>query len=247
MLPLAWRLRSRVLFVVAVLGTSVAAGVAAGNETSEGSAVVATFLAAAAALLAWPLAFAPGGTGADLGRMARPLGMAGFAVLAYACSFHETAGEFAYGNLEGESTMWWLAAGPLLVAGAAFLVEGARREGVGALRSRNAATAAALAGVLLLLAAMAAPEETVLLAIAGNLALAAPAVAALLVSVRDLERGPFWGGVLVLVLLVVTRFLEFDTNLGIKAAVFTASGLAVILGGLAFEKRLRAREGHRGA
>ena len=88
---------------------------------------------------------------------------------------------------------------------------------------------------------MCAPRQTAFMPIAGNVALAVPAIVGVASSVRELERGGFWVSTLTLGLLVVTRFFEYDTNLGVKAAAFVGSGVAVILVGVAFEKRLRAQ------
>ena len=52
------------------------------------------------------------------------------------------------------------------------------------------------------------------------------------------ERWKFWAGVAAIVLTIVTRFLEYDTNLLTKAAVFILLGLAVFYAGSRFEKRL---------
>jgi hypothetical protein len=42
--------------------------------------------------------------------------------------------------------------------------------------------------------------------------------------------------------LVVTRFFEFDTNLGVKAAAFAAAGVAVIMVGVEASTALGRRE-----
>jgi hypothetical protein len=47
--------------------------------------------------------------------------------------------------------------------------------------------------------------------------------------------------VLLLVLLVVSRFFEYESNLMWKAAAFLACGLGIIGGGLKFESYLRRR------
>ena len=46
------------------------------------------------------------------------------------------------------------------------------------------------------------------------------------------------------VLLIITRFLEYDTSLLLKSAAFTLCGLAMITAGVAYEKYLARKEAH---
>jgi len=270
-LPLAWRLRSRWLFLAAATAVTASLAVAAGLETSEGAAVFAALLCAAAALVAWPLAFNAGprtldagpqaldagpqaldagpqalgadeSPGARLAPVARVLGFLVFGGVAYTLSFHEAADHLSLRELDGESFRWAAAAVPVLLCAAAFVTLGGRRSAdpIATARTKSP-TLAALAGVALLVVGMAAPEDTVWLTVAGNAALALTAAVAVAASVRDLERGPFWWGTLTLALLVVSRFFEYDTNLGLKALIFAGSGVGVIVVGVLFERRLKAR------
>jgi uncharacterized membrane protein len=58
------------------------------------------------------------------------------------------------------------------------------------------------------------------------------------------ERGWFWLGVLGLTFQVFARFMEYDTDLLAKSAVFTIWGILLLVAGWQFERRLarRARE-----
>jgi hypothetical protein len=69
------------------------------------------------------------------------------------------------------------------------------------------------------------------------------ALAATLVwAARDLEdRRLFWSGVVLVGLMVVSRTLEYETGLLVKAVVFTAGGIAVIASGVMFERFLKTR------
>ena len=58
---------------------------------------------------------------------------------------------------------------------------------------------------------------------------------------RD-ERWKFWSGVAGIVVVIVTRFLEYDTNLLVKSTVFILLGLAVFFTGNRFENRRKAGE-----
>jgi general stress protein CsbA len=58
-------------------------------------------------------------------------------------------------------------------------------------------------------------------------------------SLIDERRAVFWLGSLYLVLLILSRFLEYETSLLVKSAAFLACGVAVILAGISYEKYLR--------
>ena len=60
---------------------------------------------------------------------------------------------------------------------------------------------------------------------------------------RSYERRPYWAGLGLLVLLIVSRFLEYESHLMIKAVGFMAAGAVLIYAGIKFEARLRARSG----
>ncbi len=247
-LPLAWLERSRWLFALTVLCTAFAAAVGAGEESGRGSAVFAALLAVSAPLLAWPLLPRDEAGQRNLGGVSRALGFLGVGVLAYIASFKDMGRELAFERLDGKTNHWQAGAIPLLVLAVICVAAGlARSPDPRAAVRRSAASLGGLAGIALLYVGMTGEEESLWLALAGNLALGLPAGLAVASSVRDLERGPFWVGTLALAVLVVTRFLEFDTNLGVKAAAFAGSGVAVILVGMAFERRMRARgAGHGG-
>ena len=54
------------------------------------------------------------------------------------------------------------------------------------------------------------------------------------------ERLAFWGGMILLVLQVISRTLEYDTQLLLKSVVLLLCGLGVMLAGFLFERRLRS-------
>jgi uncharacterized membrane protein len=56
------------------------------------------------------------------------------------------------------------------------------------------------------------------------------------------DRRTFWAGILFTALLITSRFLEYETSLMIKAAVFTICGIALIAAGIKFESFLRKRK-----
>jgi hypothetical protein len=59
----------------------------------------------------------------------------------------------------------------------------------------------------------------------------------------DERRIAFWAGTLFTVLLILSRFLEYDTSLLTKSAAFTICGVAMIAAGISYENHLRRKEG----
>lgn len=70
--------------------------------------------------------------------------------------------------------------------------------------------------------------------------LAALILAAIIIGVGliDERRLAFWLGSLYLVLLILSRFLEYETSLLVKSAAFLACGVTVIIAGISYEKYL---------
>jgi hypothetical protein len=60
-------------------------------------------------------------------------------------------------------------------------------------------------------------------------------------SLIDEQRLLFWLGSLYVVLLILTRFLEYETSLLVKSAAFLACGVAVIFAGVKYEQYIRRR------
>jgi hypothetical protein len=55
----------------------------------------------------------------------------------------------------------------------------------------------------------------------------------------DERRLAFWLGSLYLVLLILSRFLEYETSLLVKSVAFLACGVTVIIAGIQYEIYLR--------
>ncbi len=55
-------------------------------------------------------------------------------------------------------------------------------------------------------------------------------------SLETKRRSQFWYGLLVLVIMVASRFLEYETELTLKAAILTLCGFGIIAAGIWFEK-----------
>ena len=74
-----------------------------------------------------------------------------------------------------------------------------------------------------------------------NLAALGLAAAALWIGIVDERRSVFWAGTLFAVLLVVSRFLEFNSSLLLKSMAFITCGLTVMFAGRAYEHLLGRR------
>ena len=59
----------------------------------------------------------------------------------------------------------------------------------------------------------------------------------------EARRWFFWVGILLVASVATARFFEYTEGLLVKSLVFLAAGAAVIVGGVKFEKFLRARRG----
>ncbi|AFZ00449.1 DUF2157 domain-containing protein [Calothrix sp. PCC 6303] len=73
-----------------------------------------------------------------------------------------------------------------------------------------------------------------------NCLLATLAVGLIRQALETGKRITFWGGMLLLILQILSRMLEYETNLLLKSGVFTGCGIVVILVGLWFENHLYA-------
>lgn len=105
--------------------------------------------------------------------------------------------------------------------------------------------AATLAGVAALTLLLTLAGSDGLLTLAANLGLVVLGGVLVWTGVVREARSGYWGGVLLLALLLLTRFMEYDTGLLIKGVAFIAAGLAVLYSGAKFEGYLdRRRKSH---
>jgi uncharacterized membrane protein len=77
--------------------------------------------------------------------------------------------------------------------------------------------------------------------IAANAILALMIVLLFAASFSYEDRRIFWAAALMAALLILTRTLEYETELLIKAIIFTACGVGIIIAGVMFERFLKAR------
>lgn len=237
-LPFAYWRKSVPAFVLAALAVCVGFIVAAGVQGDVGPCMLA-MIGSGALLVGFGLMALDSDRHRPFAPAAIALGALALMVATYVFSFREVGAEcFRTYRWRPENGNWpflltLLAMGVMSVWSRAILVV------VNKLPTQPVAVATGLTVVLALLGAALriAPLFVFLL----NIAAFSVAVALIWTAVEQRWRGVFWTGLLFALLLIITRFFEYDTGLMLKSAVFLLCGLGVIYGGVQFENHLRAR------
>jgi uncharacterized membrane protein len=228
LLPLAWLVRSRVLYALTFLGVI---------------ASLCVLALALGGLLAWAAGewHRVSGVRAEFGNLTAGLGLASLAAAAYVWSFRELWRHLSNDGPHGFA--WVIPVAAAALAGLALIV---RLRGADSARGeRRSLRIGVVAATLLLGASVAlsfAGSGAALPTAGANLAALALAAVAVWSGVIDERRTAFWLGSLFAVLLVISRFLEYETSLLTKSAAFIACGLAVMLAGTSYERHLRRKE-----
>jgi uncharacterized membrane protein len=228
LVPLACIIRSRVLYAGTLLGIVIAACVIGG----DGSANQALLSLASGGLMMWTVGKLHRASAwrSEFANITSGLGLSILAATAYMWSFHDLWRTPKLILLQSLLAVVFL---PISIAATFLLL---RREpkthpwliiGVW------------VVGSLLIGASLINAE--IPFTIVTNLAALILAAVMIGVSLIDEQRAAFWLGSLYLVLLILSRFLEYETSLLIKSAAFLACGVAVILGGISYERYLRRK------
>ncbi|MBI4819653.1 MAG: DUF2157 domain-containing protein [Deltaproteobacteria bacterium] len=226
---IAARQSSRATFGILV---PLASGVLAVEvaRVTDGEGVVAAFVA----LSSIALAFAHDGSGL-LPRFAgasSAWGTIGLVLVAFPASFREVAEELSLSEVDHNQTALLWPAFLILVAVTLWV----RR--LNAARQRPRSLHGTISAVVLTLA-MLFDEPRIPMFIAANLVLFTLSIGAIISSVHELERRPFWFGMVLAAVLIGARFFEFEVGLLLKSLVFTSLGVVVIVFGIVFERRLK--------
>jgi uncharacterized membrane protein len=234
-LVLAFRSRSRVLFLLSTGGLATVLAAAAMTRPHDRSAdMLGPVLAVAAATCAFA-ALAPKGAPHRFAAAASWLGRIALLVFAYWLSFEWSAREALRG---GEWTRLWATCvvAPLVAAAALLAVANASAPGAWPRRA-EAWIATAFAAFY----AAAVPLELahIPLAVAANVAVVGIGAIQIAEGLQSRRRAPFWDGLAVVAIAACSRFFEIDSLLWLKGLGFIACGAGVIVAALLFEKRLQ--------
>ncbi|MFY9611182.1 MAG: DUF2157 domain-containing protein [Blastocatellia bacterium] len=229
LIPLAWIIPSRVLYAGTLLGIVIAAGVIAGNHGSANQTLLSM---GAGGLFMWTLGelHRAAGWRREFANITAGLGLSVLAATAYIWSFHDLWNTPKLRLMQSLLGILFLA----LSIAATFLLWRRERQThpwliIGVLVVGSLLTCASLI------------NGEISFTIITNLAALTLAAVMIGMSLIDEQRVVFWLGSLYLVLLILSRFLEYETSLLVKSAAFLACGVAVILAGISYEKYLRRK------
>ncbi|HYE74983.1 MAG TPA: hypothetical protein VEF04_16700, partial [Blastocatellia bacterium] len=243
LLPLALMLRSRVLYVMTFAGITASLAVITGEESSARFVMLAIVLGG---FLTWSIGewHRASGVLQELGNWTAGLGITALGVSAYIWSFRDLW-RIPMGNtLRSESDKWMVPVAAATLVGVVFLVRAwssKNAQGERHLLQAGLATATLLLSGCVLLS-LSSNRHYVYPVILTNLAAVILAAVAIWNGIVDERRIAFWLGSVFAVLLIISRFLEYDTSLMIKSLVFILCGLAVMLAGTTYERYLRRKE-----
>ncbi len=234
LLPLAWIICSRVLYAGTLLGIIMAACVLAGYQ---GSGRQLLFTMAAGGVFMWTLGefHRTSDWRMEFANITRVLGLWLLAVAAYVWSFHDFWDTSNFGPMR---SLWAFLFFSLAIAFSVLMWGRAKQ-------TQQLLTAGVLlAGGMLCASSLLSGNISngdFLFTVTTNLA--ALILAAIIIGVGLIEerRLAFWLGSLYLVLLILSRFLEYETSLLVKSAAFLACGVTVIIAGISYEKYLRRK------
>jgi uncharacterized membrane protein len=239
LIPLAWRVQSRVLNTLTLFGVTASLCVLAGEYGKPGRDVLPAMTAGG--LLAWAAGEAHRVTRfkKELGNAAAGGGLVTLALAAHLWSFH-WVWKLAEWR-ENSSLRWLFPTAVILLAGLGLLATSWQR--LTESQARRWPVIGTLAATLLLFGgALLSRRGQFLPTLAANIAALMIAAVAIGIGVIDERRIAFWAGALYLVLLIVSRFLEYETSLLLKSAAFIVCGAVVMFAGVAYERFLHRKE-----
>ena len=233
------RRRCVLTFTGVLIAGGAAVATAVGTDSGQEWAVFATLIALGALARGLGLQLEQRESAAALAVPA--LGLGGLVLLLpiYLLSFHDEPAETVVEHLWMAEGWSWTALLGLVYLGAAVTWFGALRHPPDGGEERKRKHLAMLAAALLVTLGIAVGNEIVL-PVTAHLALLMVAGALLWGAVADGQRLEFWSGLGLLILVIVSRLLAWDTHLMVKSAVFVLCGIGVTLGGVRFERFLKS-------
>lgn len=247
-LLLAWQLRTRVLYTATFAGLTWMLCSLAAERYSDGKYVLATMIVGGFAAWATGEFHRVKNLRPEFGNPTAALGILILGSSAYIWSFHwwwEFRDWVGRTDETRAFKLYW-ATPTVIVAVIALVLVATLIQQINASGSRKILVfGMSVASAILIVCALIGGSnrgDMVLLTISVNLAAFMIAAVAVAIGVMDERRLAFWTGTLFTVLLILSRFLEYETSLLTKSAVFTLCGVAMIVAGITYENHLRRKE-----
>ncbi len=248
-LPLCYLKKSVLLFFLVVAAAAIALitnGCVSVDE-GKGVAVVLPFPVTLAALWCYGRLHSKKGAWAAFGSAARALGALGIGGTLFFLAFYDIVH-----NLGGDtrrigdwsSAYWWALASPLILIVIPVTVAVTLDRGrVRSLAEPLLAGCAVVAAVVLCQVEFL-NDPVAWSVVAVNIIAVGLSAYGIWIGLKGYERLPYWSGLGLAVLLIMSRFFEYESHLLVKSAGFAGAGVALIVFGVLFENRLRrARKG----
>lgn len=244
---LSWQLSSRVLYTATFIGFtfSICALGAIRHQTHKG--VLLALLAGG--FLSWSVGEfqRTSNRRPEYGNLIAGMGILLLGGCAYIWSFHdwwrlrEWIGETTQAKLFSVWLIPTIITFAVAVALAVIVVRGTEIDSSRRMPMLGIFVAVALLA-LCAVSNLTSPANYALPTVLVNIAALMIAAVVISIGIMDERRIAFWAGALFLVLIVISRFLEYDTSLLVKSAAFTICGVTMIAAGVAYEKYLHRRE-----
>ncbi len=247
-LPLAWQLGSRVLYVATFAGITFTLCSLAAERHSDGRYVLMTMIVSG--FVTWAVGefhrvkkLRP-----EFGNPAAAFGLLILAGSAYVWSFHWwwEFHDWVTRSADAPALKYYWAIPTVVIAVIGLLLVARMMQELSASGSRKLLVfGISVASTILIACALiggAKRGDVAMLTISVNIAALIIAAVAIAIGVLDERRMAFWAGTLFTVLLILSRFLEYETSLLTKSAAFTLCGVAMIGAGISYENHLRRKE-----
>lgn len=248
LVPLALLTRSRALYALAGLCAALAVTFAAGEASDSAQPALLGLVLTGFALWAAGLGETPGSRWERFAPTSRISGAVLLSAAAYLWSFLDFWDEPHFGHVQ--KVPYWAASllAVALLGGYLLLrsLDALRRDGKPGFLTWGPVGAALLLLVPGTLLLGGSDRWGALGAAASNVACLALGAVALGSGLASERRSHFWLGTLFLVLLVLSRFLEYETDLLLKSVAFMACGVAVLVAGVQYERYLKRKVAARG-
>ncbi len=247
-LPLAWQLGSRVLYVAALAGVTFTLCSLAAERYSDGRYVLATMIVGGFVMWAVGEFHRVKNIRPEFGNPAAALGILILAGSAYVWSFHWwwEFHDWVTRSAAAPGMKFYWAIPTVVIAMVGLFLVARMMQQINASGSRKLVIfGLSLASAILIACALmggARRGDVAALTISVNVAALIIAAVAIAIGVMDERRMAFWAGTLFTVLLILSRFLEYETSLLTKSAAFTLCGVAMIVAGIRYENHLRHKE-----